>query len=173
MDKLGAYIVPPIIIGIAAFGLLRKVELFDAFKEGAKDGIKSLISIAPSLIGLVLAVTMLNACGFFEIVSDFLKPACNFIGLPSEIIPLALIRPISGSGSFAVLSDILSSNGADSMVGKMASVIAGSTETTFYAVAVYYGAAGIKNTRYTIPAALTADIAGIIFAVLTVKFFGS
>lgn len=169
MDKLGAYIVPPIIVGIVLFGAFRGVGLFDAFKEGAKEGIESLVSIAPSLIGLVLAVTMLNASGFLELASEFLSPVCSFLGIPSEIVPLALIRPISGSGAFAVLSDILNSQGADSIAGKTASVIAGSTETTFYAVAVYYGAAGIKKTRFTIPAAFTADIAGIIFAVLTVK----
>lgn len=170
MDKIGIYAVPFIIAFTAVFGAVKKVDLFECFREGAKDGIGSLISVAPSLIGLVLAVNMLSASGFFDIMCQALAPICNTLGIPPEILPLGLIRPVSGSGSFAVLSSILENYGADSEIGKIASVMAGSTETTFYAIAVYYGAAGIRKTGYTIPAALLADMSGMIFAVLTVRY---
>lgn len=171
MEKLGAYIVPPVIILIVIFGAWKKVDLFAVFKEGAKEGLESLISIAPSLIGLIIAVNMLSVSGFFDLMKNILAPVCNRAGIPPEILPLAFIRPISGSGAMAVLSDILTANGPDSMIGKIASVMAGSTETTFYAVTVYYGAAGIKKTGYTIPAALCADLAGVIFSILFVSLF--
>ncbi len=171
MDKVGIYVVPTVIVLILIFGVVKKVKVFECFVSGAKDGISSLISIAPTLIGLVVAVTMLNASGFFDIISGFLAPVCDIIGIPSEVVPLGLMRPVSGSGSFAILGSILEKYGADSIIGKTASIMAGSTETTFYAIAVYYGSVGIKNTRHTIPAALTADISGIIFASLFVKMF--
>ncbi len=169
MDKIGIYAVPFVIMFIVVFGAVRKVDLFESFREGAKDGIGSLISIAPSLIGLVLAVNMLDASGFFEIICSLLSPACNAVGIPQEVLPLGLIRPVSGSGSYAVLSSILEKYGPDSLIGKTASVMAGSTETTFYAIAVYYGAAGIRKTRYTVPAAIAADLCGMIMAILTVR----
>ncbi|MBQ8135740.1 MAG: spore maturation protein [Clostridia bacterium] len=169
MDKIGIYAVPFVIMFIVVFGAVRKVDLFESFREGAKDGIGSLISIAPSLIGLVLAVNMLDASGFFEIICSLLSPACNAVGIPQEVLPLGLIRPVSGSGSYAVLSSILEKYGPDSLIGKTASVMAGSTETTFYAIAVYYGSAGIRKTRYTVPAAIAADLCGMIMAVITVN----
>ncbi len=169
MDKVGIYAVPFIIFAILVYGAVKKTDLFGCFCSGAKEGISSLISIAPTLIGLVLAVSMLSASGFFDIMTTVLSPVCNAVGIPSEILPLGLIRPISGSGSFAVLSSILEQHGADNKIGMIASVMAGSTETTFYAIAVYYGAAGLKKTGCTVPAALAADFCSMIFAVLTVS----
>ncbi|MBR2176188.1 MAG: spore maturation protein [Clostridia bacterium] len=171
MDKLGIYAVPAIIAAIVVFGAVKRIDLFEAFREGAKEGISSLISIAPSLIGLVIAVNMLSASGFFDIAAALLSPVCNAIGFPAELLPLGLIRPVSGSGSFAVLSSVLEKYGPDSIIGKTASVMAGSTETTFYAVAVYYGSVGIRKTRWTIPCALAADLTGMLFAVWTVRLF--
>lgn len=171
MDKLGIYVVPVTIVLTVIFGIIKKVNIFDSFVLGAKEGISSLLSIAPSLIGLVLAVTMLDASGFFDIITQILSPLCTKIGIPAEIIPLGLMRPVSGSGSFAILNSILEKYGADSITGKIASVMAGSTETTFYAIAVYFGSVGIKKTRHTIPSALVADASGIVFASLAVKIF--
>lgn len=171
MSEFAIYVVPVTIVLILIFGIIKKVNVFDCFTCGVKDGMKSLISIAPSLIALVMAVTMLDASGFFDIISNFLAPLCSKIGIPAEVIPLGLMRPVSGSGSFAVLNSILDKCGADSLTGKIASVMAGSTETTFYAVTVYYGSVGIKKTRHTIPSALIADLSGIILASLTVKMF--
>lgn len=123
-----------------------------------------LFSIAPTLIGLIFGISMLSASGFFEILTTLLSPVCGAAGIPPEVLPLGLIKPVSGSGATAVLSSILDSFGADSLIGKTASVMAGSSETTFYAVAVYYGAAGIKKTRHTIPAALCADLVSMLSA---------
>ncbi len=170
MDKIGVYAVPFIIVLTVVFGAVKKVDLFESFREGAKDGIGSLISIAPSIIGLVIAVNMLSASGFFDMVCSFLSPVCSAVGIPPEILPLGLIRPVSGSGSFAVLSSILDTYGADSFIGRAASVMSGSTETTFYAVAVYYGAAGIKKSGYTVPAALIADFSSMLISVMAVKY---
>ena len=160
MDKVGIYAVPFIIFAILVYGAVKKTDLFGCFCSGAKEGISSLISIAP---------TLMSASGFFDIMTTVLSPVCNAVGIPSEILPLGLIRPISGSGSFAVLSSILEQHGADNKIGMIASVMAGSTETTFYAIAVYYGAAGLKKTGCTVPAALAADFCSMIFAVLTVS----
>ena len=171
MAHIGDYVVPAVIVFVVVLGALKKVDLFDVFAMGAREGISSLISIAPSLIGLVIAVSMLEASGFFDIVSNQLSPVCSFLGIPPEVVPLGLMRPVTGSGSFAILNNIFEKYGADSIVGRTASVIAGSTETTFYAIAVYFGSVGIKKTRHTVPAALTADILGILFASWTVKMF--
>ncbi len=161
---------PVIMVGIVLFGIWRKTALFDSFAAGAKEGLVSLWSIAPSLIGLVVGVTMLEASGFFSLVSEWLSPICQWCGFPAELVPLGLMRPVTGSGSFAMLNTILEQYGADSFIGKAASVMAGSTETTFYAVTVYYGAVGLKKTRYTIPAAVLADMTGMLLAVGTVRW---
>lgn len=171
MDKFGAYVMPAAICIIIVFGILRGVPVFDTFVAGAKEGISSSISILPSLVGLIMAVTMLNASGALDLFSSFIAPAANAIGLPKEVMPLALLRPISGSGSLAILNQLYASNGPDSFIGRVASVMMGSTETTFYAIAVYYGSVGIKKTRHTIPAALSADFTGYLASALAVSLF--
>ena len=171
MDKIGLYAVSAVILLIVLFGLIRRVPVFDTFLSGAKEGFSSTVSILPSLVGLIMAVSMLSASGALDFLSNILSPAANLIGMPAQVMPLALIKPVSGSGSTAVLAQIFKSNGPDSFAGRVASVMAGSTETTFYAVTVYYGAVGIKRTRHTIPAAVTADITACIISVLTVRLF--
>ena len=171
MDKFGSYVMPAAVCIILVFGLLRGVPVFDTFVVGAKEGIQSSISILPSLVGLIMAVTMLNASGALDLFSAFIAPAANAIGLPKQVMPLAILRPISGSGSLAVLTQIFTSNGPDSFVGRVASVMMGSTETTFYAIAVYYGSIGVKKTRHTIPAALSADFTGYLASALAVSLF--
>ncbi len=171
MNQVGIYIIPFVIVLIVLYGAFKKVDLFAAFTDGAKEGIHALISIAPSLIGLVTAVTMLEASGFFDILTNCCRPVCAVLGIPPEVLPLGLMRPVTGSGSFAMLNAILEKFGADSLIGKTASVMAGSTETTFYAVTVYFGSVGLKNTRCTLPAALTADMLGIVFAAWCVRCF--
>ena len=171
MDKVGLYAVPAVILLIVLFGLIRGVPVFDTFLSGAKEGLSSTVSILPSLVGLIMAVSMLSASGALDFLSNIISPAANLIGMPAQVMPLMLIKPVSGSGSTAVLAQIFKSNGPDSFAGRVASVMAGSTETTFYAVTVYYGAVGIKKTRHTIPAAVTADITACIISVLTVRLF--
>lgn len=171
LEYIGGFIIPFTVAAIIIFGFCRKVPIFDAFLSGAKSGILSTYSIAPSLMGLVVAVSMLSASGAFDMLTNFIAPAADFLGFPKEVLPLALMRPVSGSGSFAVLNSILTDCGADSFAGRVAAVMMGSTETTFYAITVYYGSVGIKKIRHTIPAALCADFAGMVMAVVTVAFF--
>lgn len=158
---------------ILIFGYSKKIPVFDAFISGCKDGMNSTVSIAPSLIGLITSVSMLKASGALDIFSSAISPFTNIIGIPAEVIPLAILRPISGSGSIALLNGIFSDIGVDSFAGRVASVMMSATETTFYTVTVYFGAVGIKNTRHTIPSALIADISGFFLSVLVVRMLFS
>lgn len=171
MSNLGSYVVPAAVVMIVLFGFFRRVPLFDTFVAGAKEGFHSAISILPSLVGLMMAVTMLNASGALDMLSAFLAPVSSFLGLPAQVTPLVLIKPISGSGATALLSQIFQKNGPDSFAGRVASVMSGSTETTFYAIAVYYGAVNVKKTRHTIPAALTGDLTACVVSALAVRIF--
>jgi len=171
VDKLGAYAVPVSVFLIVMFGLMRGVPLFDTFIIGAKEGFSSAISILPSLVGLMMAVAMLNASGALDILSSLLSPVAAFLGLPQQVMPLALIKPVSGSGATAILTQIFEKNGTESFAGRVAAVMSGSTETTFYAIAVYYGSVGIKKTRHTVPAALTADLTAFIVSALAIHLF--
>lgn len=161
---------PLIILIIVIYGLVEKKEIFDVFIEGAKDGIKIIINIFPTLIGLFLAVGTLRSSGVIDIVINFLEPILNLINFPSEIMPLAILRPISGSSSIAIATDIMKQFGVDSQIGMMASVIMGATETTLYTIAVYSSSVKIKKTRFVLIAALTADIVGIITSVVVCRF---
>ena len=161
---------PLIILIIVIYGLVEKKEIFDVFIEGAKDGIKIVINIFPTLIGLFLAVGTLRSSGVIDIVINFLEPILNLVNFPSEIMPLAILRPISGSSSIAIATDIMKQFGVDSQIGMMASVIMGATETTLYTIAVYSSSVKIKKTRFVLIAALTADIVGIITSVVVCRF---
>lgn len=168
MDKVGIYVMPVSVVLIILFGLIRKVPIFDAFLQGAKDGMKSTASIAPALIGLITAVTMLKTSGALDMFTSFIRPIMDFLGFPLELLPLAILRPISGSGSIAILDNVMSNNGVDTFIGRVGSVMMGSTETTFYAIAVYFGAIGIKNTRHAIASSLAADVTSAIISIFTV-----
>ena len=171
MDKIGVYLVPCIIALILLFGFFRKVPLFDTFLDGAKEGLRSTVSIAPALFGLITAVTMLKASGALDLFTAAVRPLAQALGLPPEVVPLTLLRPVSGSGSMALLNGIFADCGPDSFAGRVAAVMMGSTETTFYAIAVYFGAVGIKKTRHTIPAALSADLVSFLTSALAVRLF--
>lgn len=151
--------------------LWKKVPVFDCFIKGAREGLRVLLDITPVIVGFVAMIEIMKSSGLFEVLSAAVAPAAEFFGFPKEIVPMALLRPISGGGSTALLSDLLSQYGPDSLIGRITSVMSGSTETTFYAVAVYYGAVGINKTRYTLFCALLADFTAAVFAVLTVKLF--
>ena len=161
---------PLIILMIVIYGVIEKKEVFDKFIEGAKEGIKIVINIFPTLIGLFLAVGALRSSGGIDIVIKILDPLLNIINFPTEIMPLALLRPISGSSSIAVATDIMKTFGVDSQIGIMAAVIMGATETTLYTIAVYSSSVKIKKTRFVLIAALTADIVGIITSIIVCRF---
>lgn len=160
---------PIFIASVVVVGLIRKVPLFDAFIEGAKKGFQILLNIAPTIVGLIVAVDMLKASGAIDMLCDFISPVADTLGFPKEIVPMVLLRPISGGGSTALLTNIYKDCGPDSFAGQVASVLAGSTETTFYATAVYYGSIKVKKIRHTLVAALSADFTAAVMAVLTVR----
>lgn len=169
MQNIGAAAMPVIIGIIVLFGFVKDVDVFDSFVFGAKDGIASSIKILPTLIGLVMAVSMVRASGLLELLCTLAEPLTRAANVSPEIAPLALLRPVSGSGSSAYTLSVLQKLGADSETGKIASVLSASTETTFYAIAVYFGACGYKRLKYTVPAALLGDAVTVIISVLTVK----
>ena len=171
MDFINHFIVPGIIGGIFLFGVARGVNTFDAFLEGAREGLSTAVSITPALICLLTAVAMFKASGALDVLSWGLSPLAQAVGLPGEVIPLALLRPISGSGAMVLFNDLLAVYGPDSFIGRVASVMAGSTETTFYTIAVYYGATHVTRTRHTLPSALSADLAGILMSGVAVRLF--
>jgi spore maturation protein B len=170
VNKVGIFAVPAFAAAIVLFCLIRKVPVFDSFTEGARQGMKASFTILPTLVGLIAGVTMLQASGALDLMADALAPLMHAIGLPSAVAPLVLMKPVSGSGSTAVLTQILQQNGADSFVGRVAAVLSGSTETTFYCIAVYYGSIKVHKTRHTLPAALVGDMAACLIAPLAVRF---
>ncbi len=165
------YIVPLLLLAASAVALGKRENTYELLLSGAADGLKLLLSLIPPLVLLLTAVTMLRASGAISIISDLFAPLLKFFGIPPETAMLVLIRPISGSAALAVGSELMVTHGVNSTIGRTAAVMLGSTETTFYVISVYFGAAGIRKTRYAIPAALLADLAGFITASLTVRFF--
>jgi spore maturation protein B len=162
LAQISIYALPIIILVILGAGMLRNVRVFDAFAEGAGEGIETMIKILPSLVGLMTAVGVFRASGALDFIVWLLKPAASLLGIPAEAMPLALLRPVSGSASLALVSDTISMYGPDSYIGRVVSTMMGSTETIFYTLAVYYGSAGVRNIRYTLLAALIADGISVI-----------
>jgi len=165
------YIIPFIIGLVLIIGLIKKVDVFNEFLDGAWENIKVGVQILPALIGLMLCINMFKASGATEAISNFVEPLTSLLGFPKECVSLALIRPISGSGALSVFESILSQNSPDGFIGRVASVLMGSTETTFYTIAVYYGVTKVKKTRHTLLASLSADFTGFIFSALLVRLF--
>lgn len=171
MTLLFDLIMPLMMAAIALYAMTRRVDVYDAVIHGAAGGLGVLYRIAPPLIALLTAVSMLRASGFLELCAQALAPLLTTLGIPPETVALLLVRPISGSAALGVGADLIRTYGPDSTVGRTAAVMLGSTETTFYTVAVYFGAANIKKTRYAIPAALCADFVGFFAASLAVRLF--
>lgn len=171
MKTLLALIAPMIIAGISIWALAHKTDVFAAMTAGAADGLKTVARILPALIALLSAVYMLRASGAIDALTGLAAPLLARIGIPAECAPLMLLRPVSGSGALAVASELIEIHGADSLIGRTAAVMMGATETTFYVIAVYFGAVGIKKSRHAIPAALCADVAGFCAAALVSRWF--
>lgn len=164
-------IVPLMICFIIAYSFCKKINVYSAFGEGVKEGIGSVYSIFPSLFALFIAVSVFRSSGLVDFLTSLLLPLCRFLHFPSEILPFAILRPVSGSGSLAMASDIFASYGPDSFAGRVASVMMGSTETTFYTIAVYFGASGTKNIRYALKCALMADLFSMIMSVIVCSWY--
>lgn len=160
---------PMVILVIVCQSLSERKSTFDIFLKGAFDGVEISLKIFPTLIGLFVAIGMLRSSGILEFITKLITPILIFFNFPSEVVPLALLRPISGSASMAVATDIIKNNGVDSFIGILASVIMGSTETTLYTIAVYTSSVKIKNTRGILFAALAADFTGVIVSLIVCK----
>lgn len=158
------FVIPLIFAAVLLYGCIKKSDVFTDFTEGVKEGLKTVYDIFPSLFCLVVTIAVFRASGGMELLSELLSPLLNAVGFPPECSPLLLLRPFSGSGSIAIFEQILSENGADSFAGRVASVILGSSETTFYTISVYFAATKVKKTRYALPAALCGDITGFIMS---------
>ncbi len=169
MDLMLTMLVPVLMLSIALWGLMRKVDLWSGLVEGAGDGLKVTLRIAPPLIALLTAVYMLRASGALELLGQVLEPVLSAVGIPAETIGLLLVRPVSGSAALGVGAELIETYGPDSLVGRTAAVMLGSTETTFYTIAVYFGAAKVAKTRYAVPAALCGDVAGFLAASWAVR----
>ena len=165
------WVVPVLLAGTAAYALFRKEDVFEALRVGAADGLTVVWRIAPSLVALLSVVYMFRASGALDVLTRWLTPILTTLGIPPETAAILLVRPLSGSGALAVAGELMGTHGADSTIGRTAAVMLGCTETTFYTIAVYFGAAGIKRTRYTVLAALTADLVGFAAAAWCVRWW--
>ena len=163
------YFIPTIIAIIFIIGMIKGIDIFQVFIQGATNGLKTSISIFPILLGIIAIINMLEASGCLNYMCKFLEPIFSIFHLPPELIPLALLRPISGSGTLSFLEQIFKNNSPDSKIGLIASVLAGSSETTFYTIAIYFGAVNISKTKYALPAALIGDFIAMIMSVISVS----
>lgn len=170
VEIFGLLILVGLIVGLPLYGLFRRVPVYEAFVDGAKDGFAVAVRIIPYLVAILFAIAMFRASGAMTVLVEALRTPLAAIGFPPEVLPMAIVRPLSGSGSAAVLVDIQQEHGATSTITRIAATIFGSTETTFYVIAVYFGAVGIRKTRHAVTAGLLADIFAIFLAVYVVQF---
>jgi spore maturation protein B len=169
ISMLSFFVLPLIVVGFPLYGLYKRVPVYESFVEGAREGFQVAVRIIPYLVAILFAIGMFRASGAMDFLIALLNPVLSLIGFPGEVLPMAIIRPLTGSGSAGIVVDMISQYGEDSLFVKMAAVMFGSTETTFYVIAVYFGAINIKRARHAVAAGLTADISAMIIAVWTVR----
>ena len=165
LDAISLWAIPVMLVGIPLVGLLRKVKVYDVFIEGATEGFDVAVRIIPFLVGILVAIGMFRGSGAMDLLVAALRPVATTTGFPAELVPLAVLRSLTGSGSLAFATDLIKTHGPDSVIGRMAATMYGSSETTFYVLAVYCGAIGVRRTRHAVPAALIGDIVAAIAAV--------
>jgi len=170
LEALSIWAIPLVVAGVPLYALTRKVKVYPVFVEGAKEGFQVAVRVIPPLVAVVVALGMLRASGAMDGLATLLAPLTSRIGIPASVLPMVLVRPLSGGAALGVVADVLRSDGADSYAGRLVSVMAGSTETTFYVLAVYFGAVGVTRYRQALPAALMADLAGFAASVVAVRF---
>jgi spore maturation protein B len=170
LDLLSVFIIPLIIIGFPLYGLWKRVPVYEEFVVGAKEGFQVAVNIIPYLVAILFAVAMFRASGAMDFFVEGLRPLLAPLGWPPEVLPMVITRPLTGSGSAGIMLDLIARHGEDSIIVKTAATMFGSTETTFYVIAVYFGAVNIRKTRHAIPAGLIADISAMIFAVYVVRW---
>lgn len=171
LTNIGNMLIPVVILIIIVVAIIKKVNVYDEFVDGAKEGLELGISIFPYLIGMIFGINILLKSGILDNIFIFLKPIFDIIKIPVEVLPMAIIRPISGNASFAVMIDIIKTYGVDSYLGRIVSVMQGATDTTIYVISLYFGSIGIKNIRYALKAGLFADLVTLIMSVLLVSIF--
>jgi spore maturation protein B len=169
INLVSYFIIPLMLVGFPLYGLYKRVPVYESFVVGAKEGFQVAVRIIPYLVAILFAVAMFRASGAMDALARLLSPILGPIGFPAEVLPMAIIRPLTGSGSAALVVDMINRYGEDSIYVKMASVMFGSTETTFYVIAVYFGAINVRKTRHAVPVGLTADISAMLFAVWSVR----
>ena len=162
---------PLIVLSIVLYGYKKRVNIYDSFMKGVLEGLKTCLEIFPNILAMIFAVNLLIKSGFIDYISSFLNPILSKYNLSTDIISMSIFRPISGNASLAILNNILGKYGPDSIMGKLASTIQGSTDTTFYVLALYFGSIGVKKTRYALPVGLFADLVGILMSFLLVYLF--
>jgi spore maturation protein B len=170
LDALSIWAIPLVVAGVPAYALIRRVKVYPVFVEGAKEGFQIAVRVIPPLVAVVVALGMLRASGAMDGLATLLAPVTAAVGIPASVLPMVLVRPLSGGAALGVVADVLRSDGPDSYAGRLVSVMAGSTETTFYVLAVYFGAIGITRYRQALPAALLADLAGFAASVAAVRW---
>ena len=171
LENLTELLLPVLLLAAGAVGCIKRQDVYGGMLAGAQEGLSLMRTLAPTLILMLTAVSMLRESGFFRLLTPIAAPVFRLLGIPPELAPLVLIRPLSGSAALAVGTDLMRVYGVDSVIGRTAAVMLGSSETTFYTISVYFGAAGIKKTRYALPAALIADLTGFCMAALSVRLF--
>lgn len=170
INIISVFVLPLLIVGFPLYGLIKGVPVYEEFVDGAKDGFNVAVTIIPYLVAILFAIGMFRASGAMEFMIEGLRPALSFIGIPPEVLPMMIIRPLTGSGSAAIVLDMIQQFGEDSILVKMTATMFGSTETTFYVIAVYFGAVNVRKTRHAVPAGLIADITALILAVFVVRW---
>ncbi len=171
MQAISTYAIPFIIVGFVVFGMAKKVKVYESFTEGAKEGFTTAVRIIPFLVAMLVAIGAFRASGAMDLITKALSPITSKIGMPGEILPMAFMRPLSGGGAQGLMSDLITTHGPESLIGRMAAVMMGSTETTFYVLAVYFGSVAVKKQRHALPVGLLADFAGLVTAVLVTRLF--
>ncbi|HHW27904.1 MAG TPA: spore maturation protein [Firmicutes bacterium] len=173
VNALSVWAIPLMIVGFVGYGLVKKVKVYECFTEGAKEGFNTAVRIIPFLVAILCAIGVFRASGAMAMLTKVLSPITNLVGMPGEVLPMALMRPLSGSGARGVMTELVATHGPQSLIGRMAAIMNGSTDTTFYVLAVYFGSVQIRKTRHALPAGLLADLAGLLAAAwVTRLFFG-
>jgi spore maturation protein B len=165
LDAISLWAIPVMLVGIPLYGMIKKVKVYDVFVEGAKEGFEVAVKIIPFLVGILVAIGMFRGSGAMDLLTAGLRPLMAATGFPAELVPLAILRTLTGSGSLAFTTDLIKTYGPDSLMGRMAATMYGSSETTFYVLAVYFGAISVKRTRHAVPAALIGDVVAAIATV--------
>lgn len=171
LDTISLWAIPAMLALIPLWGAIRKVKVYDTFIEGAEDGLQVAVQIIPFLVGMMVALSIFRASGAMELLARLIDPITSRLGFPTQILPLMIIRPLSGAGALAVTADLLKTQHPDSYIGRLASIMQGSTDTTFYVLTVYFGSVGIRKARYAAAVGLLADVAGFLAALYACNWF--